>query len=278
MFILKTFRLIVLFGIVVLNWALIALFFSVFHADPGAVALMALLVECLLVVLALSPLGELYWRAVNRLRRPLPAEENILRPAVERVAARCRLSRVPEVLVQHSPHPNGLAVGTNTVAVTTGLLQPASQEEIEAVLAHEVGHLQNGDTKIRLVAYVANAAGNVALWVLTGIMLVLSAVGFSGGLAGSREMAGFGGIMLLMAWTIKASIWVLNKILELSHLAVGRWEEYAADEFAARHGYRDGLIAHLSRPSPRPEGLVAALHATHPPSEARIGRLLKLRV
>jgi Zn-dependent protease with chaperone function len=271
---LKVFRLVVLFGIVALNWVLIALFFSLFHSDPDTAALKALLVEGLLIALALSPLGELYWRVANRLRRPLPAEENVLRPAMERVAARCGLDRVPEVLVQHDPYPNGLAVGTNTVAVTTGLLQHASQEEIEAVLAHEVGHLQNGDTKIRLVAYVANAAGNVALWALTGIMLVLSAVGF-GGMVGSRETIGFGWIILLLAWMIKASIWVLNKILELSHLAVGRWEEYAADEFAARHGYRDGLIAHLSRPGSRPGGLVAALYATHPPSEARINRLLR---
>ena len=275
---LRFFRLVVLGGIVVINWVLIAMFLSLFKDSPNFAGIGAIVVEGGLVAVALSPWGERYFRFTNRLRRPLPQEGDVLYPALERLAARCGLNRMPEVFIQHNAHPNALAVGTGTVAVTTGLLQQAPAEEIEAVLAHEVGHLVNGDTKIRLVAYVTNAAGNVALWALTGIILVMSVVGFGGGMmGGDRSMSGFGWFMLLLAWSLKASIWILTKLLQLSYLAVGRREEYAADEYAARHGYRDGLIAFLSRPGDvKPERVMAALHATHPAPEARIERLMRL--
>ncbi len=162
------------------------------------------------------------------------------------------------------------------MAVTQGLLQQATPEELEAVLAHEVGHLVNGDTRVRLVAFVTNAAGSVALWILTGLMVIASLFGFAFG-TWNRELAGLGWMILLFAWTIKASAWVLTKVLELSYLAVNRREEFAADEYAARKGYRDGLVSFLSRmPDVKPQGLVAALHATHPAPEARIDRLMRM--
>ncbi|MGQ9498513.1 MAG: M48 family metalloprotease [Desulfotomaculales bacterium] len=270
------FRLVVLAGIVFLNWVLIALFLSAFGASDALAGWGAMLVEGGLVALAFTPAGEAYFRRVNRLRRPLPQEEKILRPAFERVAARCGLTELPDLFVQHSPYPNALAVGTKTVAVTQGLLQQAAPEELEAVLAHEVGHLVNGDTRVRLVAFVTNAAGSVALWVVTGLMVIISLFGFAFG-SFDQRMAGLGWMVLLIAWTIKASAWALTKVLELSYLAVNRREEFAADKYAAQKGYRDALVSFLSRTQDaRPEGLVAALHATHPAPEARIDRLMRL--
>jgi len=278
--VLTGFRLVILAGIVFLNWVLIALFLSAFGTSDTVAGVGALLVEGGLVALAFTPAGEAYFRRVNRLRRPTPQEERVLRPAFERVTARCGLEVMPDLFVQQNPCPNALAAGTKTVAVTQGLLQQATPEELEAVLAHEVGHLVNGDTRVRLVAFVANAAGSVALWVLTGFMLVMSAVGFGGWLAGGdRSLLGLGWMILLIAWTIKASAWVLTKVLELSYLAVNRREEFAADAYAARNGYRDALVSFLSRvPDVKPQGLVAALHATHPAPEARIDRLMRMGV
>lgn len=167
-YMLTGFRLVVLAGIVFLNWVLIALFLSAFGASDTAAGFGAVLIEGGLVALAFTPAGEAYFRRANRLRRPLPYEEKVLRPSFERVCVRCGLTAMPDLFVQQSPHPNAIAVGTKTVAVTQGLLQQATPEELEAVLAHEVGHLVNGDTRVRLVAFVANAAGSVALWILTG--------------------------------------------------------------------------------------------------------------
>lgn len=269
-------RLVVLGGIVFLNWVLVGLFLSIFGLPDWKASLFAFLVEAAFVALAFTPAGEAYFRKANRLRPPLPHEEQVLKPAFERVAARCGLKMRPDIFVQRSRYPNALAVGTRTVAVTEGLLYGAAPEELEAVLAHEVAHLLNGDTRVRLVAFSANFVGSVALWLLTAIMGFLGVTSIIFG-EWNREVSGAGWLILLFAWTIKLCVWVLTKMLELSYLAVNRREEFAADEYAARHGFRDGLVSFLSRlPEEPPEGMMAALYATHPSSEARISRLMRL--
>ncbi len=56
---------------------------------------------------------------------------------------------MPEVAIFDSPQPNAFATGANRnnalVAVSTGLMQQMNQDEVEAVLAHEVSHVANGD-------------------------------------------------------------------------------------------------------------------------------------
>ncbi len=56
---------------------------------------------------------------------------------------------MPEVGVFHSPDPNAFATGANRnnalVAVSTGLLNHMTADEVEAVLGHEIGHVANGD-------------------------------------------------------------------------------------------------------------------------------------
>ncbi len=270
------FRLVVLGGIVFLNWLLIGLFLSMFGLPDWKVSLFAFLIEAAFVVLAFTPAGEAYFRKVNRLRPPFPQEEQVLRSAFERVAARCGLTAMPDLFVQRSRYPNALAVGTRIVAVTEGLLYNASPEELEAVLAHEVAHLLNGDTRVRLVAFTTNFAGSIALWLFTAFMGLMAVMGFTFG-EWNREVSGIGWLFLIFAWTIKLAVWILTKILELSYLAVNRREEFAADEYAARNGFRDGLVSFLSRlPEEPPEGMVAALYATHPSPEARISRLMRL--
>ncbi|MGI9951369.1 M48 family metalloprotease [Moorellaceae bacterium AZ2] len=272
--ILKGFRLAVLGCIVVLNWFLIGLCLAIFGLSDNAAFFWGFVIEAALVALALSPAGETYFRAVTRLRPPLGREKEVLIPAFERVAARCGLAQKPDIFVQRDSYPNAFAVGTKTVAVTEGLLKSATVEELEAVLAHEVAHLQNGDTKVRLIAYVSNLAGTVALWIATAFMFIMSLIGFGAG-EFDREYAGVGWVFLLFAWTLKLAIWILTKILELSFLAVNRGEEYAADEYAASKGYRDALVFFLNRmPDDRPRSIAAALYATHPSSEARITKLM----
>ncbi|MDH7578921.1 MAG: M48 family metalloprotease [Bacillota bacterium] len=276
---LNAFRIVVLAGIAFVNWVILALFLSMFGASDALAGWGALLVEAALVGLAFTPLGEKYFRFANRLRRPLPDEEKTLRPAFGRAVVRCGLAEYPELFVAHDPFPNALAAGVKTVAVTRGLLEQAKPEELEAVLAHELGHLKNGDTKVLLAAYVMNAAGSFATWVMTIFMAVLSAFSFiTGGAAGDREFIGLGWFIVAISWMLRGVTWLLQKILELSFLAVGRAQEYEADAFAARCGYRDGLVSFLSRiVGPEgPRSLAAVLYATHPSPEARIERLMRL--
>ncbi|MGB9845906.1 MAG: M48 family metallopeptidase [Desulfotomaculales bacterium] len=268
------FRLAVLAGIVFLNWLLIALCLALFGMPDATASFVAAIIEAALFALAFTPAGETYFRLVNRLRPAFPGEEEVLRPALQRVVARCGLTWMPELFVQQNAHLNAVAVGTRTIAVTEGLLYGVTLEELEAVLAHEVAHLLNGDTRVRLMASVVNLAGSISLWAVTAFMAFMSFIGFTFG-EWNRELSGIGWLFLIFAWTIKAAVWLLTKVLELSYLAVNRHEEFAADEYAARKGYRDALISFLNRvPDGAPGGL-AALYATHPSPEARIARLVQ---
>jgi len=266
-------------GIAFVNWMILALFFSMFGASDTLAGWGAFLVETALAGLAFTPLGEWYFRLTSRLRRPLPDEESVLRPAFERACSQCGAVEMPELFVAHDSFPNAFAMGRRTVAVTRGLLEQAKAGELEAVLAHEIGHLKNGDTKVMLAAYVMNAAGSVATWVMTVVMAVLSIFSFlTGGVTGNRQFLGLGWLIVAISWMLRGVAWLLQKLLQLSFLAVGRAQEYEADAFAARCGYRDGLISFLSRivGSEGPRSLAAALYATHPSPEARINRLMAM--
>ncbi|MGB9792592.1 MAG: M48 family metalloprotease [Thermacetogeniaceae bacterium] len=195
---LRFFRAVVLGAIALANWLILALCFSMFGASDALAGLGALLVEGALIALAFTPAGERYFRMINRLRRPLPAEEEKLRPAFERVLKRCGLADAPELFVTHDSFPNAFAMGQKTVAVTLGLLQQATPDELEGVLAHEIGHLRNGDTKVLLAAFVMNAAGAAATWVMTLVMVALSVFSFITGLiTGERHFFGLGWLIVI---------------------------------------------------------------------------------
>lgn len=254
------------------NWIIIGMFLSLFWSGD-TLLYAAVLVEGVLIGLVLTPAGEAYFRVVKKLR-PLPDEEAALRPIYERVLKRCGIESPPELFVPHTSDVNALAVGTKTVAVTRGALAlPA--DEIEALLAHEIGHLAHRDSKVRLVAHVANLAGTVAAWAITGLIAALGVIGMIGGTWGDRQMFGLGLFLVAFAWFLKLVAWCLSKLLELSFLAVGRSEECRADAYAARHGYRDALVRLLNRfdTAHEPHG-AAALFATHPAVHARIDRLM----
>lgn len=276
---LTVFRCLILGSICFVNWLILAVFLSAFGLGDFQAGMGAALVCAALVYLAFTPLGEAYFRFANRLRRPFPEEERSLRQLFERVCASCGAVSAPELFISPEPDPNACAVGKNTVAVTLGLLQTASEEEIAGVLAHELGHLEHGDTKILLVAYVMNMVGSVATWIATAMMAAVSVFGFAvGGMSGDEDLLRLGWIALLLMWTLRGIAWLLNWALRLSFLAVGRAEEYRADEYAAKRGFRDGLAAFLNRvwsaSGRRRTGFAAALLASHPAPEKRIERLM----
>ncbi|MEO1244251.1 MAG: protease HtpX [Pseudomonadota bacterium] len=91
---------------------------------------------------------------------PSNATESWLVGTVQRQAQQANIG-MPEVAVYDSPEPNAFATGWNRnnslVAVSTGLLQNMKKEEVEAVLAHEVTHVANGDmVTLALIQGVVN--------------------------------------------------------------------------------------------------------------------------
>ncbi|MDK3019250.1 zinc metalloprotease HtpX [Pseudodonghicola flavimaris] len=123
---------------------------------------------------------------------------------------------MPAVYVIETPQPNAFATGRNpqnaAVAVTRGLMQSLSREELSGVIAHELAHIRNHDTAIMTVT--ATFAGAIS-------MLANFALFFGG----SRERMGIVGTLAMMI--------VAPMAAALVQMAISRTREYAADRAGA---------------------------------------------
>jgi len=208
---------------------------------------------------------------------------------VERLAAKANIP-VPKIYFIPTDSPNAFATGRNpshaSVAVTRGILDICDDEEIEGVLAHELGHVKNRD--ILTSAVVATLAGAITL---IGRMLWYAEL-FGGFGGGGRDNDRRGGALSALAMMILAPL-----AATLIQLAISRSREYEADATGARiTGNPQGLaraldkidkrakripmrvspsMAHLYIYQPLTSGeIFSSLFSTHPPIRKRIERLI----
>src|SRR6202161_1639639 len=144
--------------------------------------------------------------------------------AVERLTQKIGIP-MPKIYVIPSESPNAFATGRNpshaSVAVTHGILGLLSDEELEGVLAHELGHVNNRDILISSVA--ATLAGAITMLASMGRWAMLFG-GFGGGSRDRRDGGGFAALLMLIVAPIAAM---------LIQLAVSRSREYQADATGA---------------------------------------------
>ncbi|WP_263365800.1 zinc metalloprotease HtpX [Edaphobacter bradus] len=225
------------------------------------------------------------YRAQPVTREQLPRAYDV----VERLAARQGLP-MPKIYVIPTESPNAFATGRNpkhaSVAVTHGILRLLDDEELEGVLAHELGHVKNRDILTSSVA--ATLAGAITMVARMGYFASLFG-GYGGG-SSSRERGGGGISALLML--ILAPI-----AATLIQLAVSRSREYEADATGAKETGNPYALARAlqklddySRRIPMQaspttahlfivapllgSGGFANLFSTHPPIKERIWRLI----
>jgi heat shock protein HtpX len=205
---------------------------------------------------------------------------------VERLAAKDGLP-MPKIYVIPSESPNAFATGRNpqhaSVAVTHGILGLLTDEELEGVLAHELGHVKNRDILTSSIA--ATLAGAITMIARMGYWASL--FGGYGGRGGRSRNGGLGGLLLLIVAPIAAS---------LIQLAISRSREYEADATGAHttgnpyalaralekledYSKRVPLqasasTAHLFIIAPLIGGGIGRLFSTHPPTKERIRRLI----
>ncbi|MEX2304541.1 MAG: M48 family metallopeptidase [Bryobacterales bacterium] len=223
-------------------------------------------------------------------RRIIKSDSPRLWNTVEEMSLAAGLPHMPRVYLVEDPAPNAFAVGRNpehaAVAVTTGLLRLLNRDELQGVVAHEIGHVHNLD--IRFMTIAAVLVGSVEL-VSRSILQVgpYASHGRRGG--GGRSNKG-AGILLALVFVLAA---VSPLLAQLLYLACSRQREYLADASAARFTrYPEGLALALEKIAVHQSGYkvenvnraVAALciinpieHlklssvvSTHPPTETRI--------
>ncbi|MBD3634434.1 MAG: protease HtpX [Methylophaga sp.] len=218
------------------------------------------------------------------IEQPKNDTERWLVSTVSRLAKQANIG-MPEVAVYQSPQPNAFATGANRnkalVAVSTGLMQSMTQDEVEAVLAHEVSHIANGDMiTMALIQGVVN----------TFVIVLSRVIGHVVDRTVFKTERGHG-----------PAFWITSIIAELvlAFLAsiivmwFSRQREYRADAGAASLVGAPKMIAALQRlagtaDEPLPDQLHAfgisggragftALFMTHPPLEDRINALRGVR-
>ena len=193
---------------------------------------------------------------------------------------------MPKVYVINDTAPNAFATGRDPkhaiVAATTGLMDIMSDRELEAVMAHEMGHVQNYDIRVSMIAFgLVSAIG-----ILSDLALRMFIFGNNDN-RGSNPIVLIVGVVLIILAPIMAM---------LIQFAVSRQREYLADATGAmttrdpeglasaleqleKHGKplkrQSSSTAHLFFSNPLQSGAIASLFSTHPPLQERIARLRK---
>ena len=210
---------------------------------------------------------------------------------MERLTGKAGLP-MPKLYVIPQPAPNAFATGRNpshaSVAVTAGLMELMTDDELEGVIAHELSHVRNYDILITSIA--ATIAGAITFMARMGQFAMIF-----GGYGGSRDDRRGGGLSALLM------IFLAPLAALFIQLGISRQREYAADASGARMvGHPYGLISALEKlgaynkripmnvpPTTASLFIVAPLSAgqvftglfsTHPPLSERIAALRSMTV
>ncbi|ROP64743.1 M48 family metalloprotease [Curtobacterium sp. ZW137] len=200
---------------------------------------------------------------------------------------------MPRVFVIRDPSPNAFATGRDpehaVVAATTGLLEIMDDQELEGVMAHELGHVRNYDIRVSTMVFGLV----VAVGLIADVLLRISIFsGLSGGRNRNNDNGGGANPILLIAGIVAV---IVAPIAAMGvQAAVSRQREYLADATGAlttRHpeglaraleklgAYgqpmrtQNSSMAHLWIADPMKPGVMDRLFSTHPPLPDRIARL-----
>jgi heat shock protein HtpX len=223
-------------------------------------------------------------------REATEAEAPVLWGVTRNLAMKMNMP-MPKVYVIPSDAPNAFATGRNpnhaAVAATDGILRLLTREELEGVMAHELGHVRNRDILIGTIA--ATIAGAISM--LAHIAQWGMLFGGFGGRRDDDEGQGsmVGGILMIILAPIAAA---------LIQMAISRSREFEADATGARicgnplalanalrklHAGSQRIpmeanpaTAHMFIVNPLRGGGLVNLFSTHPPMEERIARLEKM--
>ncbi|WP_194755615.1 protease HtpX [Aliidiomarina indica] len=206
---------------------------------------------------------------------------------LDTVSAQARKAgiKMPEVAVYDSPEPNAFATGpsknNSLVAVSTGLLRSMNKDEVEAVLAHEVSHVANGDmVTLTLIQGVVNTFVIFLARVVAGLINNALRGNQGGSRTGGGGFAYFGLVILFEI--------LFGMLAQVIVFYFSRQREYRADAGAARLVGPQKMIAALRRLQQGRESQLddrmmafgikgklsrSELMMTHPPIEKRIDAL-----
>ena len=194
---------------------------------------------------------------------------------------------MPKVYIINDAAPNAFATGRDpqhgAIAVTSGLLDIMDDQELEGVIAHEMGHIQNYDIRVSMIVFGLV----VAVGIIADILVRMSFFARGNRDNNNPVVLIFGLVALILA----------PLVATLVQLAVSRQREYLADatgalttrnpdglasalqklgEYGAPVRRKSTSMAHMWISDPDKPGFAARMFSTHPPIPERIERLHKM--
>ena len=198
---------------------------------------------------------------------------------------------MPKVYIVNDPAPNAFATGRDpqhaVVAATTGILELLDDDELEGVMAHEMGHVQNYDIRVSMIVFGLV----VAVGFISDIALRFT---LFGGRGNNNNNNGGNPIMIVVGL---AALVISPLVAAAVQASISRQREYLADATGAlttRHPdalasalqkladhsrpmiKQNSTMAHMWISDPTKPGIVDRLFSTHPPLADRIARLGKI--
>lgn len=215
---------------------------------------------------------------------------------VEELRIAAALPAMPKVYIIETEVPNAFAVGLKPeracVAVTSGLLQRLNRDELQGVIAHELGHISNRDTMFMTLAGVT--LGAIVLLADMGMRMMF----YGGGRRRSSNRDNGTATLVIMVVALVLAI-LAPLAARLLYFACSRQREYLADASAARFTRYPAALANALRkisgeqnPKKIPVNRVVSpmyiinplaaagssnIFGTHPPTQERIRRLLAMQ-
>lgn len=208
--------------------------------------LIILAVYSVSLIIGFSSLGEKLLRLLNRVR-PLETkrETEYLQPLFDEVYARAKEKykrlRTIEICIVDNMTVNAMALGRRTIAVTKGAMQTFTEEELKAVIGHEIAHLVHGDTMATIYAIIGN--GIFSIFVMIASLFLLLLDWLQSAFNGKRGLLAI--LIFLLKLCFELYIWILNFGLQVILSVNSRKNEFKADMFSYSIGYDSDMIEAL---------------------------------
>ena len=208
--------------------------------------------------------GDSILLAVSGARKIEKKDHPKLYDVVEEMKIASGLEKMPDIYIIDDPALNAFATGRNaqhaSVAITSGLLQKLNRDELQGVIAHEIGHIRNRDVQLMVMLSVLLGSIVIISWYATRFLF------FTGAGGGRRRSSSGGGSGQIIVLVIGIVLMILAPIAaQLIYFAVSRKREYLADASSALYTrYPEGLASALEKLSTSNTQVQKANKATAP--------------
>lgn len=251
--------------VAVMALLLIALGFSIGEiVSQGAGAFGVVLAVLVWIVLTLISYftGDKIVLAISGAKKISKQDHTVLWNIVEEMCVASGTAKLPELYIIDDPAPNAFATGRNpehaSVAVTSGLLNLLTRDELQGVIAHEIAHVRNRD--ILYMMMVAVMMGTIVL-LGDGARRMM----FYGPRTRTRSRSKDGGAQAIVLIVAVVLILLAPILAQFIYLAISRRREYLADASGSQYSrYPEGLANALEKIGQSTQRLRTATQATAP--------------